>query len=436
MLYHQLFRKLVLCWLLSGIYYAVNAQSSIVADGGWANNSVNTVVFRKNSLVSFQDTQYASFYDASQYVVLAKRKLGSKVWQTVRTPYKGDATDAHKCICIMVDGANYLHVTWGHHNQPLNYCRSVAPGSLQLTAKLSMINTKESRVTYPEFFRLPSGDLLFFYRDGESGNGNIVLNRYSIKAKQWTRVQDNLIDGEGQRNAYWQITTDTQGTLHISWVWRETPDVASNHDMCYACSKDGGLTWQRSTGEKYKLPITAANAEYAFRIAQNSELINQTSMFADGQGHPYIATYWRDAGKTIPQYHLIYNSNGKWRTADLGFRKTPFSLSGVGTKSIPVSRPQVVAWKEGKNLAAALFFRDNERGDKVSVAINRNLSTNQWKVSDLSDAAVGSWEPSYDTELWKEKHLLDLFVQKTIQVDNEGKANLPPQPIQVIEWKP
>ncbi|MGO8055575.1 BNR-4 repeat-containing protein, partial [Rhizobium leguminosarum] len=61
------------------------------------------------------------------------------------------------------------------------------------------------------------------------------------------------------------------------------------HDICYARSKDGGKTWEKSSGEKYQSPITAANAEYALRIPQKSELINQTSMFADAQGNPYIA---------------------------------------------------------------------------------------------------------------------------------------------------
>jgi hypothetical protein len=91
-------------------------------------------------------------------------------------------------------------------------------------------------------------------------------------------LQNNLIDGQNKRNAYWQTCIDEKGTIHVSWVWRETPDVSSNHDMCYACSKDGGITWQKSTGEKYTLPITAATAEYAVRIPQKSELINQTSM--------------------------------------------------------------------------------------------------------------------------------------------------------------
>jgi hypothetical protein len=412
------------------------AQVSTIAGNGWANNSVNTVIFRKNSLVTFKSTQYAAFYNAEQFVVLAKRTQTSPHWQVQQTIYKGDAADAHKSISIMVDGEGCLHIAWEHHNQPLNYARSASPGSLVLGAKLSMTGQNEDKVTYPEFYKLPGGDLLFFYRDGQSGNGNLILNRYSVKTKTWTRVQDNLIDGEKARNAYWQIAIDSKGTIHLSWVWRESPDVASNHDMCYARSLDGGKTWARTNGEKYSLPITAATAEYAARIPQKSELINQTSMFADEEGNPYIATYWRDANQTVPQYHLVYYNGTAWHTSNLGFRKTSFSLGGAGTKAIPVSRPQIVAWKQKGKMAAALIFRDEERGSKVSIAVNNDLNKSNWTLSDISAGSVGSWEPSYDTELWMNKKILNLFVQNTTQIDGEGTAAVKPQPVQVMEWKP
>jgi hypothetical protein len=403
---------------------------------GWAGNSVNTVIFRKNSLVTFKNTQYAAYYDNDQFVVLAKRQTGADNWQTQRTPYKGDVTDAHKDICIMVDGEGYLHIAWGHHNQPLNYAISKSVGSLDLSDKLAMTGNMENKVTYPEFYKLPDGDLLFLYRDGASGNGDLIMNRYNVVAKKWVRVQNGLIDGQGHRNAYWQMAIDIKGVIHLSWVWRESPDVASNHDICYACSKDGGITWQKSTGEKYVLPITADNAEYACSIPQKCELINQTSMFADDEGHPFIATYWREYGQTVPQYHLVYNNNGGWKTNNLGFRKTAFSLSGGGTKSIPVSRPQIIAWHKNKAMAVAFIFRDAERGDKVSVAVNNDLITNNWLVNDITEVSVGDWEPSYDTELWKNKKVLDLFVEKVVQVDGEGKATVPPEPVYVLEWKP
>lgn len=400
---------------------------------GWAGNSINTVVFRKNSLASFKELQFIAYYDAEGYVVVGKRHLKDTVWQLQKTIYKGNIKDAHNCISIAVDGDGYLHMAWDHHNNQLHYCKSAAPLSLELTAAMPMIGNAENKLTYPEFHKLPNGNLLFLYRDGGSGNGNLVINGYDVKTKQWSRLQTNLIDGEGKRNAYWQACIDVKGVIHISWVWRESPDVASNHDMNYAVSKDGGHTWQQSTGEKYKLPISMATAEKICAIPQNSELINQTSMCTDAAGRPYIASYWKGINN-VPQYHVIWQSGNGWKVNDLGFRSTNFSLSGQGTKQIPISRPQLICMNKGKLVQLALVFRDAERGDKVSVATTKNIAANQWQLSDLTTTAVGSWEPTYDIELWKQKKQLHLFVQQVTQADGEGVLHVVPQMVQVVAY--
>ncbi|MBV6321635.1 BNR repeat-containing protein [Duganella violaceipulchra] len=403
---------------------------------GWANNSVNAVVFRKNSLVSDGDTQYIAFYDKDAAVVLGKRKLGTRRWTLRRTPYRGNAADAHNSISIMVDGAHYLHLAWDVHNQRLRYARSTRPGGLELTAEMPMLGRDEDSASYPEFFRCPDGGLLFLYRDGGSGHGNLVMNRYDVASAGWTRLHSKLIGGEGQRSAYWQAFVDSAGTIHLSWVWRESPDVASNHDMAYARSRDGGLTWERSNGERYTLPITADSAEYAARIPQNSELINQTSMAAGADGQPVIASYWRAAGSAVPQYHLLYRDGGAWRQLDLDFRRTPFSLSGLGTKAIPVSRPQIMVDGDRNSRRALLVFRDAERGSKVSVASIADLRRPRWTVRDLGAAPVGAWEPSFDTELWRRRGELHLFVQDVPQLDGEGASAGASSPVQVWQWKP
>jgi hypothetical protein len=415
---------------------ATGASVSQVGQG-WAGNSVNAVVFRKNSLVSDELNQYIAYYDGEGNVVLGKRRLGSDAWELRRTGYRGKVSDAHNTISIMVDGAGYLHMAWDHHNNRLHYARSVAPGSLEMK-ETGMIGRDEGSLSYPEFFRLPDGGLLFLYRDGGSGRGNLVLNRWD-GVSGWRRVADNLISGEGRRSAYWQACVDGQGTIHVSWVWRESPDVASNHDMAYARSRDGGGAWEDSNGRRYTLPITAASAEYAARIPQNSELINQTSMAADAQGHPYIASYWRDAGSkggAVPQYRVLYRTGKAWQRLDLDFRRTPFSLGGMGTKAIPIARPQILVGQSGENPAGLLVFRDSERGDRVSVVRIDDFAGARWKVEDLLDAPVGAWEPSFDTELWRRQGLLHLFLQPVRQVDGEGVASVPPSAVQVLQWRP
>ncbi len=403
-----------------------------VADG-WAANSVNAVVFRKNSLVTHEGHQYIAFYDGAGRVVLGKRAAGAAQWQLAPTQYLGNARDAHNSISIMVDGAGFLHVAWDHHNGPLRYARGTASGALSLGAQEPMLGRQERSVSYPEFYRTPQGGLLFLYRDGGSGRGNLVVNRYDPASGGWSRLQDNLLSGEGRRNAYWQAFADAAGTLHLSWVWRESPDVASNHDLAYARSRDGGRTWERSNGERYVLPITAGSAEYAARIPEKSELINQTAMAADRDGNPVIAGYWREAGSAIPQYRVVVHDGKRWQSQDLAFRRAPFSLSGLGTKAIPISRPQVLVSDSG---AAWLLFRDEERGSKVSVACTPDVRRDGWRVFDLAGRAMGGWEPSFDTELWRQSGLLNLYLQTVHQADAEGVLATGPTKVGVLEWTP
>lgn len=419
----------LLFFFITQLSFAQKIEISEVGEG-WAENSVNTVIFRKNSLVTHNNTQFISFYDGQGKVIMGKRKYTEKEWNLKDTGFTGNAKDAHCSISIMVDGDGFIHLSWGHHGDPLRYAKSLTPLAMEFTPEIPMTGINEKNVTYPEFFRMANGDLIFMYRDGSSGRGNLALNQYTVATKTWEPLHSNLIDGEKKRNAYWQSFVDSRGVIHVSWVWRETPDVATNHDMCYARSTDGGKTWEKSTGEKYVLPINASNAEYIYPIPQKSELINQTSMFADAKGRPFIATYWREQNAEVPQYRIIYNLNGTWKSQNLGFRKTPFSLSGVGTKRIPISRPQVIGvYKNG----AALIFRDEERGSKVSLAVNKNLKRNKWKIVDLLPDNVGSWEPSFDTELWKNKKTLSIYVQNSHQTDLEGRSETVPQKVKVVD---
>jgi hypothetical protein len=344
-------------YILSVLVITYVSVSEVLADvslvplaKGWAKTSINTVIFRRNSVVTHKETQYVAYYDADGFVVLAKRKLGSMDWEIRKTQYKGNVKDAHNSISIMVDGDGYLHMSWDHHNHPM--------------------------------------------------------------------------------------CTDTNGAIHISWVWRETADVMTNHDIAYAKSTDGGVTWQKSNGERYCLPITASNADYAALIPQRCELINTTSMCTDSKGRPYIATYWRPQGTQVPQYHLVFHNGMEWQTLQISDRTTPFSLSGRGTKRIPISRCQIFTDSTGPIEKAYMIFRDAERKDRVSIAICDNLKKKNWQFVDLTDFSVGLWEPTYDTEVWKRLKILHVYLQNAGHGDECKIENIPPQDISILEWTP
>ena len=394
-------------------------EQRIPAGMAWSSNSINTVVFRKNALCSDGRWQYIAFYNIDGQVVLGKRKINSRHWDFRITGLKGNRYDSHNSISIMTDGEGYLHMAWDHHASQLHYTRSVKPGSLELLPPMPMTGLLETAVTYPEFFTLPGGDLLFLYHDGRSGRGNLVMNRYILKQKKWKLLHSNLISGEEQRNAYWQSVVDQRGTIHLSWVWRESPDVATNHDLCYARSDDGGTTWKKSSGETYHLPITVATAEYVQRIPMNSGLINQTSMCVNENNEPLIATYWKAKEDSVVQYKVLYLQQGKWLLANTGFRSQAMNTGGTGTRHAAISRPQLVSWQSRGKQSVALVFRDEAFGNRVSLALTEDISKTSWRLWHSAAAPVGFWEPSYDTELWRRKKRLDLFVLYS----NAGRDN-------------
>lgn len=132
---------------------------------------------------------------------------------------------------------------------------------------------------------------------------------------------------------------------------------------------------------------------------------------------------------------MLYRDGGAWKRLDLDFRKTPFSLSGQGTKAIPISRPQIMLDPHAAKPSGMLVFRDQERGSKVSVVHIDDFAARRWSVQDLNDASVGAWEASFDTELWRRDGELNLYVQDVQQLDAEGSAVAPPSMVRVLQYK-
>ncbi len=394
----------------------------------FAGNSVNAASFRKSAITTYIDgngseIQYCAYYDSYGTIVLAKR-VNEGQWVYQWTDFTGDFADAHNVTSLAVDGAGYLHMAWSEHSGQLMYARSVSPGSMTME-EAQMIGNLEERVTYPEFYVQPSGDLFFLYRNGTSGNGNIVLNRYSTASGTWQRVQDNLISGEGKVSPYWQACVDSVGRLHISWVWRETGNVVTNYNMSYAVSTDAsGTTFVSSSGGQQNLPITEATGEVICRIPKNSSLINQTSMTVDGENKPYIISYWRVDG--VVQYNVVRFTGEKWIIYNTDIRTTDFDLAGLGTRQLPCARPQILVDGIGDDADIHVLFRDDERGGRASIAKLKVQGTEiiTEKMIDLTDSSMEEWEPNFDIALWNQKRKLHIFLQKEyFNPDGAGKRN-------------
>jgi hypothetical protein len=363
-------------------------EMTIEVDRVWAGHPVGFC------LLTHGRRQYVAYYDEQRRMSVAARDLSTDRWERVRLPSRV-GWDSHNSIVMAVDDAGNLHLAGNMHGVPLIYFRTRRPGDIGSFERVEqMVGRDEQRVTYPKFLRGPEdegcpatpptpplkggesemappggrtvappgepvgaqpseagekvvgppgentalpggrGELIFTYRDGGSGQGNQIYNVYDPPGKQWRRLMDTpLIDGEGQMNAYLdEPRRDASGVYHLCWVWRDTPDSATNHDVCYARSRDL-VHWERSDGTPLRLPITYETSEIVAPVPAGGGLINGNArMGFDTAGRPVVSYHRYDE-----QGHTqVYNARleaGRWRSRKVSDWDYRWEFSGGG--SIP-----------------------------------------------------------------------------------------------------
>jgi hypothetical protein len=418
---------------------------------GYAAGGINAVSFRINAILTAGDQQFASFYEPNDdpktvghqgLVVVARRKLGSTAWQIFRTLFRSNQiNDAHDVISFGIDGSGFMHVSWGMHADAFHYAMSLSPviGSapIEFGPDHSMTGLEEKqRITYPEFYAMPNGDLLFFARIGGAGDGDTFINRYSISAKSWSRVLSPMIQGRFPgmvpANAYWNnLAFDSKGGLVCTWVWRgeQVPGgeigFETNHDLLYARSPDEGKTWNRFDGTSYELPITQKSADVVVHIPQGSALMNMTSMAIDADDRPVIANWWAPGaaeGKFSREYMLAYHDGQKWTTSQITHRDVPEPKQPEQNVR-DLARPIVVIDRDGRIIVVMSY---KEMNHHIMVAWSKDRKN--WKFLTLDSADMGIWEPAYyDPVLWQRENKLDILYEPC----ELGKAGAD---MSVLEW--
>jgi hypothetical protein len=301
------------------------------------------------ALLTHAPHQFVAFYDDQRRLTLAQRKLSERKWVFTRLP---DTTgwDSHNYLTLTADDDGHLHLSGDMHAVPLNYFRTTRPWDAATFQRIaSMTGTNESRCTYPQFFRGASNELIFTYRDGGSGNGNQIYNRYDLKTKTWRRLIDQpLTDGEGQRNAYFDgPVKGPDGWYHLAWVWRETPDAVSNHDLSYARSRNL-IHWENSRGEPLKLPITLATSDIVDPVPEKGGLINVNKEIGfDHQNRVTISYHKNDAaGHTQPWTARL--ENGKWRHYQITDWPYRWDFGGGGSLVVEINLGPVRRESDGR----------------------------------------------------------------------------------------
>ncbi len=276
--------------------------------------------------------QYVAYYDKDRQMTIASRTLDSDTWQVQVLPSRV-GWDSHNYITMAVDQDEQLHVSGNMHAGPLVYFCTEKAGDITTLTKRSMTGELENRATYPRFLTDHNGELIFTYRHGGSGNGNNLYNRYDLRNRSWTRLLDTpLFDGEKRRNAYpLGPVRGPDGWFHVVWVWRDTPDCATNHHLSYARSKD--LThWESVFGEKVELPIQLGQEElWIDPIPSHGGIINGCQKLTfDANRQPLINYHKSDANGHM-QIYAARPEKGKWARHLLTDWNKPVVFGGGGS---------------------------------------------------------------------------------------------------------
>lgn len=237
--------------------------------------------------------QFVGYYDANRQLTVAQR-TGRSPWNF----YKVDSWqgwDSHNYIRMALDEEGHLHVMANMHADRLEYFRMRHPYLVRSLERVSTLGEPEieTRMTYPIFTYDDQGKLVFKYRSGGSGNGLDFYKKYDVSTKSWSSLHGGpLLDGEGLMNAYpSQPALGPDGNFHMIWVWRDTPDAATNHDISYARSRDLA-TWEDSNGKPFKLPLTLGNSEIVDPIPAFGGTLNGANRLAfDSENRPVLSYF-------------------------------------------------------------------------------------------------------------------------------------------------
>jgi len=317
----HLARYLVICFVLSASLLTAAAEEMKIRRIPVAKGLASHPVNGGRCLISDGKNQYIAFYDGDHRMTVGKRKLTGTKWEFAKLPERV-GWDTHNKILLFQDRQGHLHVTGNMHCAPLRYYRTKEAGDIRTFERIhTWTGDYENRVTYPTVFRLRDGSIYLMYRHGGSGNGMRILLGYDESTRKWAKTTPILTNGMDRKptcNAYpIGLLEDIHGTWHIAWCWRETPDVITNFDICYAKSLDRGATWKGWDGRDLDLPITPENAHVVESIKQDSGLMNGGSFAVDSEGRPYVG-YTRFDKEGYNQLYVATPVDGKWKFSGRG----------------------------------------------------------------------------------------------------------------------
>lgn len=354
--------------------------SSSVTNSGYYENSLpsnadSSAVGRMLSafpvsaaLLTDGNRQYVGWYDGDHQMTIAQRTLPSGPWKYCRLDEFID-WDPHCYITMTKNSQGCLLVSGNMHMDPLVLFTTDDTGEISTLRRISPVTdpSKEVSTTYPKFLTLADGRMLFHYRDGRSGDGVEIYTVQNPDGSFSPYLDTPLIDGTtGGYNMSAYMTGPTMGPdgcYHMAWVWRDSGNADTCHDLSYAYSMDL-KEWYGSDGSQVKLPIDFTMKKLIVDPVPAHGGINNSGITLgfDSSSRPMIGYYKFDENGHTNVYVARLEGNG-WNIKKVSDTQWRWYFTGTGTliKQFTIGEPVV----EQDGEITIWYRRYEEDGTKV-----------------------------------------------------------------------
>ncbi len=231
--------------------------------------------------------------------------------------------NAHRNPTLLVDEEGFLFVFYGYHGsrQPIHVLRSLYPHDISAWTHVSDLT--DGNGSYANPWQLLPGEIIVPHRQPTGW----CFKKSRDQGATWSDTVElvSFSTYEGTSTVY-GLTTAQAGPYPrgIHFVWSRlgggTPEAirtkhlwARRYNVYYACSYDGGDTWQRSDGTPYTLPITEDTAELVYNSGEHGTWLKDLLigsggrplvLFLDGDADTYRST-WKIARRTEPGWDIV-----------------------------------------------------------------------------------------------------------------------------------
>ncbi|MCV9386693.1 BNR repeat-containing protein [Reichenbachiella ulvae] len=343
-------------------------DKTLVSKDCWSENPVIATATQQNAIAVYENFVFIIYYNTSRKLCVARNSNFGKEgnWKIIELPHiyekRKGKYDNHNTPNIAISPVDQrIHLSFDMHARTFRYIVSEPLAAIADDADFDarlfsptrnyLENTKVpiERVTYPRFFNDQEGQLFFMYRVGGSGNGDTFLSRYNQDGLWDTPLKivdgkKGVYEGDENRCAYYNDIFFADGRMYLSWVWRESPNAATNHDLMFAYSEDQGKTWINSEGRQLNGPLHLNSSGVKIAdIPMSSGLSNHNGATLDGNGNFHIVL---KRGNTYQHYiGFSHEDSFQWESKVI-------SISGDRPKVYcdPISNDLYLMVRQGSRL--------------------------------------------------------------------------------------